>query len=146
MAYNPSSLFRSLATMPPSDTLLPSTPLLSMLPTTFLTLLLLTTTVSTLTSRLLVRLPGTPRALTLLLLKLVPSSNWILLPSLRPRSPTTVSLVSVTLNLSALVSRPLSVLPLTLPSSTRTLTSSASLSPLKTRLVLNNCQKSYIFC
>lgn len=133
--------------MPPSDMALPSTPLLSMPPTTFLTLLLLTTTVSTLTSRLPVRLPGTPRALTLLLLKLVPSFNWILLPSSRPRSPTTVSLVSVILRLSALVSRPLSVLPLILPSSTRTPTSSASLSPSKTRLILKELpKKSYIFC
>lgn len=122
--------------MLPSGTLPPSTPLLFMPQTTSPTLPLLTTTVSTLISRLPVRLPGTPRAPTPLVLKSVPSFNWMPLPSSRLRSPTLVLLALVTLRLSALVSRLPSVPLLTLPSSMRTLTSSALLSPSKTRLVL----------
>jgi hypothetical protein len=139
---HPSEPFRSPATTLPSVTPLPSTLLLSTPPTTFLTSLPLTTTVSALTLRLPVRLPGTPRVPTPLPLKSVPRFSWMPLPSLRPRSPIPVSLALVTLKLSALVLRLPLVPPLILPSSMRTLTSSALLSPLKTRLA-SKMQSNY---
>lgn len=116
-----------------SAILLPSMLLLFMLPTTWATLLLLTTTRSRVTLKFLVRLLGMPRQTALLLLKLVPSILLIRPLLSRVRSPTRVLLVLPIPKLFVLVSRSMLVLPLILLVLMKTHTSLVSPLLLKTR-------------
>lgn len=137
------SLYRLAVTMLPLVIPLLSTLLLSTLPTTWATLLLLTTTRLRVTLKFPERLLGMLRLTVLLLLKLVPSALSTRPPLSRVRSPTLALLVLPTPKLFVLVSRSTLVLPSTLPVSMRTPTSLVSPSLSKTRHI-NHCHMAIV--